>query len=226
MAALPPLGGPPPSVSTLKGRPSPSGAPLATRTPNSTRYRRSATPTSRSRPPTNPSKQPGTMPTCGSTTSRIILPRAPKRSTPAPRPPMKSSASRVTSAQGTQTLAGHRVEQNSPRQRAQPRQAQSYYLDTTYNTERSGEEKLKELQVQQDRTLEHAREAKNEDVALEQELYRKQYEELKDGNEARIAKMREDSDREYQRIRDNSTEATEKAQRIRNQVPEAGQRQR
>lgn len=86
-----------------------------------------------------------------------------------------------------------------------------YYTDTTYNTQRAGDEKLREIEVQQARTVERARQNKNEDSTLETDQFRRQYEELKTGHEEKLAKLQTDNTKEYDRIRETTNEATEKA---------------
>jgi HSP20 family molecular chaperone IbpA len=90
-------------------------------------------------------------------------------------------------------------------------QLSNYYLDASYETRRSGDEKLRELMSVQGRTVENAQATKNDDVKLAQDTFHRQYEEVRDRNEKSLAKLTEDTAVSYERIKNNSMEATEKA---------------
>lgn len=103
-----------------------------------------------------------------------------------------------------------RVRRDSERDLAQ---IKNYYDTTEYQTDVAGQLRLRDLQAQQGRAYEHAKESKDENVAVEQDMYRKQYEDIKQTHDTELAKLSESSRQEYDKVRDGATQATEEAQK-------------
>lgn len=88
----------------------------------------------------------------------------------------------------------------------------NYYLETSYNTRRAGDEKIKEQMAAQGRAIENAQAVKNDDIQTAQESFHRQYDEVRARNEDALAKLTENTAMDYERIKTNSSAATEKAE--------------
>jgi HSP20 family molecular chaperone IbpA len=88
----------------------------------------------------------------------------------------------------------------------------TYYRDSIYGTERQGAEKLTALEKQQAHSLAYEQRTRESDVAQAQDQNLHLLEETKEANDLRLRQMQEAGKEQYDRIRTNTTTATEQAE--------------